>query len=461
MTRRAVPSAAVVVLSNASGRAFDTAVDRYVLKYLSGSLRTAPMSATHAAVAKVHGNAKTLHLPATLMAVGRRMNVPYVLVIEAIGKPKSTHVFVGLVDVQAKRTVLAHREALRGGKLNVTIGRALAERIEGAVSHAAPHSAPAVRPEAEPVAKAPAHHEAADDEDDASKAGKAKKAEALAERHAHKDKTAGDGSDLEHGMARGMLPKGRLWAGIELMQRVSRLKTPAVGGVTPPCYCGNSTNAQPFFPAFVIGGEITSGSFLGQRRRPQDGIGLHGEVTFAPVKTRVIRDGSTTNISSTVFAMNFKAFYRLALFPHKARTPDVTIGMGLHRFVFPLKGTQYTGVNYGAFDLGLKVDVPFLPYFGAFAGFDLRPGLKAGKQAQSLLGAPKAGFGFGLEAGLRAAVARFLVDLSFHFDRYQVPYTGTTNLPDMPAVSGTPVQFTNVKLTDQVLALLLRFQLAF
>ena len=466
-----LPQIAVIVLSGSIGRPFDGAVDRHLLANLTRHMQPVSMAAVHRAVVSVHGNARTLRTPPKLLEIGHELDVPFVLLIEAIGQPRATHVFAGLVDVKAGRTLMGHRQPIAHGNLDALSGRALANRLNAVVAEAWSHRKRA-RPPAEPLPSEEAPVPRADEpppeepaEEGATSKGSSDEnaAEPAPHKKAHKPARHAE-TDLEGkpAMEPMLLPRGRIGAGFQLMQRVSHLKAADVSDLAPPCYCGTKNNAQPFFPALVLSGELATGAFTKQRARPQDSLGLRVDFLLAPVKTRVIQGTGTSSVSSLVLGLDANLFYRLAWFPHRALTPDIDFHVGVHSFSFPLKNTQYTSVAYLAPNLGIALDVPLRAQVGLFFGVDLRPGLTAGSAAKAALGKAKAGLAVAVDAGIRGGWRLLGLDLAFRYEHYQVGYRGTTNLPNMPTdTSGNTIQFSNVKLTDQLIGLMLRAHLAF
>ena len=466
-----VPELTVLPIHNAAGRPFDLAVGRHLMEGLVNATHLTPLPATRAMVAKMHPRPQDLHLPKTLTSLGQRLHVPYVLVVEAVGKPRPTHVFIGLVEVRTGVTLLAYRAKMPRGTLSPELGLDLASRVRAALRHPDRLRHLAQAKEAARTGKASPEPEAAEAAE-APEGGEGRRrgrrgAEADAEAAPADDAAQDTPTEAEPSAAAGdelphpLLDKGRVYFALQMTQRVSRLNVNDVDGASAPNYAGTKNNSNPFFPSLHLGGEVFSSAITGKRRRPVDNVGIRADVGLAPVRSYV-KDDAKSTIFSAVVRLEADALYRQLWLPKRGLSPDVTLGVGISYYAFPLKNAAYPGVAYLAPDLRLDLNFPVHKNLGLFANVAVRPGMTPGSDARKVLGTPGKGLGLMFGVGLRGHYKLLEGEVRARVESFGANFTGTTSLPSTATgASGTAVQFQNAKLRDSLKEIVVQLGVVF
>lgn len=449
---QAKPKVAVVILHQALGKPFDMSVISRIMEPLVPHAAFVPLPLVKKAVGHTGLPPQLLHLPKNLQKVGQAVGADFTLVIEAVGHGRSAGVFAGLVDVHSGETTVAKRVPMPTRALTNSQAIVLVDLIVNALA-----PAPGAQ-SGEPAAVADAGQQGAEHPAD------------LAAEHPtdHKDeepaaepkRVAAEDPNGLHG------PRAaRLMIGLALSQRVAHLIDTQHTGITPPQYAGSGNNTNPIFPGFQLDAEIYSGIVTKHRRRWYDNFGLGLSLTLAPVLsyTEDTTTDAITKIHSTVTRIDAFALYRVLFRPSKPLTPSLTLQLGVNRFAFPLGKAQFPGVAFMAPHIGLDLQVPLHKMLLLRVGGALRPGVSPSGEAKTLLGQKSGGLGFVADGGLIASWRIFDAGLKVQFEKTSLKYKGATSLYGTPTVTGatTPVQFTNIKLTDQLLQILLTAGIAF
>lgn len=456
------PKVAVVLLHQALGRTFDMSVIGRIMEPLVPHVEFIPLPAVKKAVARTRLPPSLIHLPKNLQRVGQAVGADFTLVVEAVGHGRNAGVFAGLVDVQTGETTVAKRVPMPTRALTNSQAIVLVDLIVTALNQAtAPSPGAADAPgrsdegsmaqNAAPASPAPGH-----DGEGGRRSDEAQAADAA---------DHGDGAAAQD--ANGLIGprKARLMVGLALMQRVAHLIDTQKSGYKPPQYAGNGNNTNPIFPGFQLDGEIYSGIATKHRRAWYDqfGIGLH--LTLAPVLSYTQTTGGTavSKIKSLVTQLDAHALYRVLLAPSRTLVPSLTLEVGLSRFAFPLAGAQFPGVAITAPHIGLDLQVPVHRSLLLRVGGGLRPAPSPGGEAGKLLGQKAGGLGFTVGGGLLGSYKWLEAGLKVNFEKTGISYKGTTTLNGTPVPTGgtAPLQFTNIKLTDQLLQVLLTAGVAY
>ena len=443
------PKVAVVILHQVLGKAFDMSVITRIMEPLVPHAAFVPLPVVNKAVRSTGLPPQLLHLPKNLQRLGQKVDADYTLVVEAVGRGRNSGVFVGLVDVHTGETTVAKRVPMPTRALTNSQALILVDLIVSALPAVGPEPGPISQPEASPQGSAtPEGHDEAEEHLDE-----------VAEHDAAGAATAADANGLSG-------PRmARILVGLALDQRVAHLIDTQNSGITPPQYAGSGNNTNPIFPGFQLDGEIYSG-ILSKNRRAwynQAGAALH--LTLAPVLSYT-EDPSTsaiTKLKSLVSKVDAYAMYRLLILPHRTLSPSLTLQVGLSRFAFPLKGAQFPGVAFMAPHIGLDAQMPVHRALVLHAGGGLRPAPSPSDGAGTLLGKKSGGLGWVVGGGLKGSWRLFEAGLRVQYERMAMSYTGTTSLTGTPTTttSTTPVQFTNIKLTDGLLQILLTAGVAY
>jgi hypothetical protein len=444
------PKVAVVILHQALGKPFDMSVITRIMEPLVPHAAFIPLPVVRKAVGRTGLPPQLLHLPKNLQRLGQNVGADYTLVVEAVGRGRRAGVFAGLVDVHTGETTVAKRVPMPTRALTNSQALVLVDLIVNALGAPSPQGAVVAQPEAPEVPQT------------------AETAEGGHEAPLEADKTdeaAEHSAPSQDGNGHSGPRVARLMVGLALDQRVAHLIDTQHSGYTPPQYAGSGNNTNPIFPGFQLDGEIYSGIATKHRRAWYDQFGVALHLTLAPVLsyTEDPKTSAISKIKSLVSKVDAYAMYRLLMLPHRALTPSLTLQVGLSRFAFPLKGAQFPGVAFMAPHIGLEVQVPVHRALLLHAGGGLRPSPSPSEGAGTQLGKKSGGLGFIAGGGLKGSWRLLEAGVRLQYERMAISYNGTTSLTGTPtsSTSNTPVQFTNIKLTDSLLQILITAGVAY
>ena len=246
-------------------------------------------------------------------------------------------------------------------------------------------------------------------------------------------------------------PALRIAVGPGLMQRVGTLRQ---AGRDVASFAAAAGKNNPVFPAANLNVEVYLGTLAAAQPALQD-LGLEARLLLTGVQSYYLPNAPQKLTTSTLVGWHLGAIYRHRFNAGGDWQPLIRLGLGYGAFSFPLPADgPFPGVTYLAPEVAARIILPLaLPlHLAALLGANLRPALHVGGNAGRALGSSQtSGFGYLLEAGLRAQLPLLplQLELLFNYVHQSANFAGTAGLP------GFNRPLSDLQLRDRQLQLML------